>query len=247
MGVFKIRIAGETVEVRSLFESTRDYCAPYLTEEEPEFFVSVTKEDLVRRQELAFAEAKREGLRPRVFPDPFLERETLQAEVARQLLQRSVLLLHGSAVAVDGVGYLFCAPCRTGKSTHTRLWRELLGDRAVMINDDKPFVRLEPEGVLICGSPWSGKHGLHSNIAVPLGGICILERGPKNALSPAGAEEVLEVLLRHGAAPEEPGEQICYEQLMGQLAARVKLWKMRCTKEPEAARMAWEAMRRGMI
>ena len=110
MGVFKIRIAGETVEVRSLFESTRDYCSPYLTEEEPEFFVSVTKEDLVRRQELAFAEAKREGLRPRVFPDPFLERETLQAEVARQLLQRSVLLLHGSAVAVekgdDGVHFV---------------------------------------------------------------------------------------------------------------------------------------------
>ena len=247
MAVFRIRIAGETVEVRSLFESTRDYCASYLTEEEPDFFVAVTKEDLVRRQELAFEEAKREGLRPRVFPDPFLERETVQAEVARLLLRRSVLLVHGSAVAADGMGYLFCAPCRTGKSTHTRLWRELLGDRAVMINDDKPFLRLEPERVWICGSPWSGKHGLHSNIAVPLGGICILERGRENVISPAGAEEVLEVLLRHGAAPEEPGERACYEQLMGQLAARVKLWKMRCTKEPEAARMAWEAMHRGTI
>lgn len=247
MAVFRIRIAGEIIEVRSLFESTRDYCAPYLTEEEPDFFVEVTKEDLVRRQELAYAEAKREGLRPRVFPDPFLERETVQAEVARQLLQRNVLLVHGSAVAADGVGYLFCAPCRTGKSTHTRLWRELLGDRAVMINDDKPFLRLEPERILICGSPWSGKHGLHSNIAVPLGGICILERGRENSIFRAGTEDVLPVLLHHGAGPEEEAAQVHYEGLMGQLAARVKLWKMCCTKEPEAARMAWEAMRRDTI
>ena len=32
-----------------------------------------------------------------------------------------VYLPPGSTVAVDGQAYLFTAPCRTGKSTHTRL------------------------------------------------------------------------------------------------------------------------------
>jgi serine kinase of HPr protein (carbohydrate metabolism regulator) len=51
-------------------------------------------------------------------------------------------LFHGSAIAVDGVGYLFTAKSGTGKSTHARLWRELLGARAVMVNDDKPLLRV---------------------------------------------------------------------------------------------------------
>ena len=41
-----------------------------------------------------------------------------------------IYLPPGSTVAVDGQAYLFTAPCHTGKSTHTRLWRELFGDRA---------------------------------------------------------------------------------------------------------------------
>ena len=202
MAVFSMEIAGRAVEVRSLFESTRDYCAPYLTEQVSAHVVEVTREDLAHRQELAFQEAKEEGLRPRVFTDPFLERETILAKTAEALLPEKRLLMHGSAVAVDGVGYLFTAPCRTGKSTHTRLWCELFGSRAVMINDDKPFLRLDGEQVLLCGSPWSGKHGLQTNITVPLGGICVLERGSDNAIEKITAENVLALLLHQGGAPE---------------------------------------------
>ena len=54
----------------------------------------------------------------------------IQEKIAGQLLERDTLLLHGSTVAVDGQAYLFTAPCHTGKSTHTRLWRKLFGDRA---------------------------------------------------------------------------------------------------------------------
>ena len=242
MAVFRMEIAGQTVQVRSLFESTRDYCAPYLTDWAAEHFVEVTREDLAHRQELAFEEARQEGLRPRVFTDPFLERETVQAKVSASLLDRRVLLMHGSAVAVDGVGYLFTAPCRTGKSTHTRLWCSCFGDRAVMINDDKPFLRLDGDRVLICGSPWSGKHGLQTNITVPLGGICVLERGSENRISRVQPEEVLPLLHHQGGAPEEEGLSGLYEDLVRELSGRVALWKMCCTKDPEAARVAYEAM-----
>ncbi len=58
-------------------------------------------------------------------------------KLAESLLEYGVLLFHGSSVAVDGFGYIFAAQSGTGKSTHARLWRELLGERAVMVNDDK--------------------------------------------------------------------------------------------------------------
>ena len=57
----------------------------------------------------------------------------------KELLKYQGVMLHASAVAVDGYAYLFSAPCRMGKSTHTKNWQELLGkENAVIINDDKP-------------------------------------------------------------------------------------------------------------
>ena len=153
MAQFLMEIAGLTGQVESLFESTRDYCRKYLAEGEPDFTVAVSREDLAFEQEALRQEALEEGIRVRVFTDPFLERTAIQRKFAEYLFDRDVLMTHGSTVAVDGNAFLFTAKCGTGKSTHTRLWRQVFGDRAVMVNDDKPFLKLTETGVLACGSP----------------------------------------------------------------------------------------------
>ena len=244
MAEFSIKIAGHTARVCSLFESTPQYFRAYLTEETPAFFFTVTAEDLQNEQERLRQEALREGMRTRVFPDPFLERSVIQQKFAQALLPMDILLLHGSTVAADGRAYLFTAKCGTGKSTHTRLWRELLGNRAVMVNDDKPFLRFTPNGVLACGSPWSGKHGLDTNITVPLGGICILERGQENSIRPMDVKEALPFLLTQCDPPEDAAQLPLYHRLMEDLAARVPLWHMYCTKELHAAQIAFNAMQK---
>ena len=53
-----------------------------------------------------------------------------------QLVDFSGLMLHSSAVIMDGRAYLFSAPSGTGKSTHTQLWLDVFGDRATILNDD---------------------------------------------------------------------------------------------------------------
>ena len=116
-----MEVAGLAAFVQPMFFSTREYCRAYLTQREPEFFVEITAEDLIRQQEALDQEADEEGLRRRKFTDPFLERTVIQEKIAGQLLERDTVLLHGSTVAVDGQAYLFTAPCGTGKSTHTRL------------------------------------------------------------------------------------------------------------------------------
>ena len=244
MAEFSIKIAGHTARVCSLFESTPQYFRAYLTEETPEFFFTVTTEDLTSEQERLRQEALQEGMRTRVFPDPFLERSVIQQKFAQALLPKDILLLHGSTVAADGKAYLFTAKCGTGKSTHTRLWRELLGTRAVMVNDDKPFLCITPDGVLACGSPWSGKHGLDTNITVPLGGICILERGPENNIRPISAPEALPFLLTQCDPPEDAAQLPLYHKLMEDLAVRVPLWHMHCTKDLQAAQIAFDAMQK---
>ena len=232
-----MEVAGMATHVQPMFCSTREYCRSYLTEREPEFFVEVTVEDLIRQQAALDWEADEEGLRRRKFTDPFLERTVIQEKIARKLLERNTLLLHGSTVALDGQAYLFTAPCGTGKSTHTRLWRELFGERAVMVNDDKVFLQLRSDGVWAYGSPWMGKHGIGTNISVPLKGICFLQRGTENQIQKADIQKWQPELIHQCFLPEKR-----YLSLISQLAQRVSLWEMFCTKDSQAAAVACEAM-----
>ena len=232
--MFHIKIAGHTARVQPLFASTRDYCARYLTEEAPELTITVTPQDLEAQQQALRAEALQEGLRPRVFTDPFLERTVIQEKLAARLLDYDTILFHGSAIAVDGAGYLFTADCGTGKSTHARLWRQLLGDRAVMVNDDKPFLQLTDGGILLHGSPWSGKHGLDTNVTVPLRGICILERGKEDRIERITPSQALPMLQKQ-ACHALPGH-------IHRLSATVPLYHMTCTPTPTAAATAYAAM-----
>ena len=242
MSQFLISIAGQTAQVSSLFDSTRDYCRKYLTEENADFSVRVTREDLAFEQEALRQEALAEGIKVRTFTDPFLERTAIQRKFAEFLFDRNVLMTHGSTVAVDGKAYLFTAKCGTGKSTHTRLWRQVFGDRAVMINDDKPFLKILETHVLACGSPWSGKHGLDSNLTVPLQGICILDRGKENRIERIPPEEALPMLLHQSYCPLDPEKYTRFETLVKHLAERTHLWHMYCNMDSAAAEISHRAM-----
>ena len=242
MALFKMKIAGSVGEITSLFESTRDYCKDYLTEEPADFSCTVTEAHLAFEQAFLRREAEEEGFKPRVFTAPFLERAAIQRAFGEFLFEKDVLLLHGSLIAADGEGYFFAAKSGTGKSTHTRYWQQLLGQRASVINDDKPFFTVTPAGVIAHGAPWSGKHGLHRNLSVPLKAICLLERGEENRIFPAKEAELLPILLSQGGKPLEPDKESRYRTLTEQLLEKTSLWHLQCRKELTAAEVAFSAM-----
>ena len=242
MDSFKLKISGLIAQVHPLFETTAAYCRNYLCDEMADCFFTVTEADLAFEQHMLDMEAREEGMKLRKFTGPFLERAAIQRKMAEELLKRDTFLLHGSTVAVDGEAYLFTAACGTGKSTHTRLWREVFGERAVMVNDDKPFLHLTGDAVIAHGSPWSGKHGLDSNISVPLKGICILKRGPENRIRRIAAEEAAPMLHHQSYVSAEPAAQERVQRFVEELMRCVPLWEMECTKDAEAARVGFEAM-----
>lgn len=244
MGRFHMKIAGCTAQVTTTFGSTMEYFRSYLTEEPAAFSIAPTAEDREFEQCASIAEAMELGIRPRTYTGPHLERAAIQRAFAEFLFDRDILLFHGSAVALDGEGFVFTAGCGTGKSTHTRLWQEVFGSRAVIINDDKPFLTLGKDAISVSGSPWSGKHGLDSNITVPLGGICVLTRGPENRIRPISAPEALPMLLSQTYRPLDHGKTARWEELVRGIAGMVPLWHMECTRDPDAARISQAAMSR---
>lgn len=161
----------------------------------------------------------------------------------RQLPKHNALIIHSSAVMMDGYAYLFSAPCGTGKSTHTSLWQEAFGaDRAQILNDDKPALRFEDGRWYAYGTPWSGKTSLNINQRVPVGGICILSRGETNEIVPYGGiratTELLEQTTRYGK------EEYCGKllELMDSLITNVPVWKLKCNPTTEAALVSHKAM-----
>lgn len=242
MNKFVIRIADLAIEVNATHTTTGTRCLSYLTDDTPGLSVSVCTEDLLLEQQIAAREAKLEGREPIVWPDAYLELTAVQRKIAEELFAYDTIVFHGSCVAVDGAAYLFTAKSGTGKSTHTRLWREVFGDRAVMVNDDKPFLKIGESSVTVYGSPWMGKHGLGCNMSAPLKAICILERGEENSITRIDPGRAVAMLLQQSSRPRNPGTMPKYLELMDRLAKNVVFYRLRCNMDPEAARVAFAAM-----
>ncbi len=238
MATFTIKIAGVPVELETQILPQENLFSRYLCEEEPAFRIVSSPEE-IRRMKRAM------GYVPQ--SDAAYEYITLLMLLAKELLSRDILLIHGSAVAVDGEAYIFSALGGTGKSTHVSLWRKVLpelGHEVKMINDDKPLLRFEGDTVYACGSPWSGKHFLDSNIEVPLRGLCFLERGKENRIEHLPPLDVMPRLLLHAYRPlKEPDLIRKAIYLYDRLANRVPAYVLKCNMEPEAAVIAFEGMR----
>lgn len=239
-GIFLM--AGHTFSICSLYEEVLDMCREYASQGAPEFTIQTTEEDILNEGRQSDEARRNEGLPPQIFSDSYLETLAVCRKLASRLLQENILLFHGSAVAVDGRCYIFTARSGTGKSTHASLWRKILGERAVMVNDDKPLIHIRDGKAMVYGTPWNGKHHLSSNIAVPLCGIAVLHRGEKNSIRTADVKEALPTLIKQAYLPKQNGAMIPFLELVGQLAQSTPLYSLQCNMEDNAARTAYEGM-----
>lgn len=161
----------------------------------------------------------------------------------RQLLKFDGMMLHASAVVMDGYAYLFSAPCGTGKSTHTSLWRKVFGDdRAKILNDDKPALRLIDGKWYACGTPWSGKTDQNINMMVPVAGICFLRRGEKNTIEPFSGKEAIHAVMEQTARSASPQFCMMLLGLLDRLLQDVPVWQMHCNMELDAPQVSYAAM-----
>ena len=238
------RFADVVVSVDSLYPDVHELCRKYRCEGKADIVARTSQTDIdLERLRSEAGDADTDPVH--VSSDGYLETLAVYRKIAEAMPARGIMLIHGSCVAVDGAAYLFCAPSGTGKSTHVRLWRELLGERAVMVNDDKPLVRVSGEGAVAYGTPWDGKHRLSSDIAVPLKAVCLLERGEENRVERVSAAEAYPMLLRHVYRPLDSAALAQTLGLLDRLVASVDLWRLHCNMDIEAARVSFSAMSGG--
>ena len=206
-----LKLAGLTVRIDARYPYLPLLCRDYTVPEgEPELTICATEEDLLR-----------EGAAlPQASPG-YLESVAVYRKLCDALALRGVVLLHAAVLVTDGRAYAFTAKSGTGKSTHLKLWMDMLGDRAFVLNGDKPLMLLGEDGqVWIYGSPWCGKEGWNRNTSAPLGALCLPQ-----LLRPSTPEGVLRTL-----------------SLADECLRRVPLFLLGCNISPEAAALSYAAM-----
>lgn len=237
----KIRLADMNIKILTDSEYLFHMCAKYIGEfNEPDFIVEINQSDIDYEERLFHDRNHPAGqYKPH---SGILESLAVYRKIAEEMIERDTLLFHGSAIAVDGICYLFCADSGTGKSTHTRLWRNYFKDRAVMVNDDKPLIRIKENGVMVYGTPWSGKHKLDTNINVPLKAVCFLERGKENKICKITKGEVLSELLRYSYRTSDPVHLQKSLSLLVKMNEQVSFYRLACNMDPSACLVSYEGM-----
>lgn len=233
----RYKIADIVFSAKLIYAYTARVCASYeYSGDEPDAFSTVmTKEDIAAEKALA----------PE-FPEPYLESLALFRKLCDYALSNvDGIIFHSSAIMVDGEAYLFTAPSGTGKSTHARLWREMLGDRAVMINDDKPIIRYIDGEFYVYGTPWNGKHHLDTNDRAKIKAICKIYQAKENQIAVADTQDMLITVLNQTIRPSNLEQMDKLLGLIDKMLQKVKLYTLGCNISREAAELSYKTMSEG--
>ena len=234
------RIAEKNIEIDSMYEDVHRMCEAYLTCNAPEIFVKTGCDEIEFERKKSTRNDELNGISAVDYRDSYLETLAVYRQIAERMPDYNTLLFHGSCVSVDGEAYLFAAESGTGKSTHTRLWRQYLGDRAVMVNDDKPLIRIEKGSAIVYGTPWNGKHRLGNNISVPLRAICLLERGAENSIERISKKEALPFIIKQTYRPASTSALAKTLGLIDNL--NPDFYRLKCNMDISAAELSYGVM-----
>ena len=230
-----IELAGIPIRVLRASEQLCVFLDAYRSGRTPELEIALSNELISEEM------ARSDGL----FGADQVEGLALLRAVSEVLPFHGACLVHGSAIAVDGRGYILMAPSGTGKSTQAGLWRKGLGKshEVFMVNDDKPFVRIVDGQTRVYGSPWDGKEHLSTNTSVPLESMAVLERADEPGVSELKHDFLLGELLESVYRPQDPKALRATIALLLELASRVRIQRYGATMETESALTGFEGMR----
>ena len=230
MVTFKIKIVGKVFEINAFNETTKRYCRHFLSEEKADYVITMTEEDLKNE-----ASNSANG---QVYVNE--EISALYRKIANLFVNDSVVVFHGSSFMVNERGFIVTARSGVGKSTHVNLLKELLTDRLVYINDDKPLLEVKDK-VTVFSNPWNGKERRGSNTSAPLKAIMFLGRSEKpNFRKITDKPEIYVKLLSQTYLPKEKAAREKALKLVDLLLKKVNFYEINVNQDIESAKMTYE-------
>ena len=158
-------------------------------------------------------------------------------------LPHGAVAFHSSVIRYRGKGVLFLGESGTGKSTHTRLWREHI-PAAELPNDDSPIIRATEREAIVFGSPWSGKTPCYRNESCQITAVVRLSQAPHNHIRRLRPIEAIGALLPSAppafARDERLSDDTC--GLLSRLIAQVPVYHLECLPDAAAAQLSCDTV-----
>lgn len=220
------------VEFKDAFGGVKRLCAEYETEKASDFKLSVADEDIAYERSIAQGS----------FSDSYLETVAFYRKLGEQLPVLGAFVLHSALLDVDGVGVAFAAHSGTGKTTHMRLWKKLLGDRVTVVNGDKPIIRRNDDGFFGYGTPWDGKEHYSCNMKTPVKHICFIERSASNSCEVMPQSQAVNLIFNQVYMPHTSQAVSAALQLVSSFLEECSLWRIKCNMDIDAAQTAYNTI-----
>lgn len=231
-------IAGLKVNIVNPHGRTEKQAVPYLAADQSENqHIDITIDITDERIKEAMAE------HPELRQDDW-EYMLTGSDFYTELINFDGILLHSSCIVVDDMAYAFSADSGTGKSTHTQLWLDYFGDRAYMLNDDKPAIRIIGSKVYACGTPFSGKYDYSTPKVVELAGICFLERSTENWIKQADTAKAVFNIFSQTVRKLNRDKMDNLFNVIEEIFAKVPLYELGCNISQDAMLTSYNAMKR---
>ena len=158
-------------------------------------------------------------------------------------VQRLTAAVHSSVIVCHDEAVMFLGESGTGKSTHTRLWRENIAG-ATLLNDDSPFVGIRDGRAVAYGSPWSGKTPCYKNECYPIRAIVRLSQAPHNQMRKLRSLQAIGALLP-SLPPAFAFDEKLEDAVMNVLSAvvsKVPVYHLECLPNAEAAQLSHDTI-----
>lgn len=170
---------------------------------------------------------------------PRLVRFALWIAYGLVTMPHRTVAVHTSVIQYKGRTVLFLGESGTGKSTHTRLWRENI-EGAVLLNDDSPILRIIDGKPWMFGSPWSGKTPCYKQESYPLAACVRLSQAPYNKIQRLNIAQAY-AALHPSCPPDFAYDDTLYDHIsetIGEVLANVPLYHLACLPDRDAAELS---------
>lgn len=155
-------------------------------------------------------------------------------------LDYSRLLLHAVAVVVDGDAYLFFAPPSGGKTTMANYWKELLGERLIILADDSPVLGIERQEVYLWNTCWSKNTDEVFSEKYKIKGIGFIRKNQASGATLIHSEQAIKEII--AGYPNGMFDKNKVQTILDSAIRNIRCLECYCDGTVESAKLIMETM-----
>ncbi len=222
---FNVCIAGVNIGIRTKNLEIYQYLSDFVTEKESDEKIEVFEEELVKIHDS--------------YPDfsrIMCEKAALKYKIDKLLANYNTFSIHASSLGFRGEGYVFTALSGVGKSTFSRSWCNCFKDEVVMINDDRPYLKVTEDRVYAYSYPQSGEYGIYNNVSFPVRVIGKIIRDKENYVKELSRDAFFPFIVQQSFTMDDINTTKTILSLIKKCIKNVTLLEIHCNENVDSAK-----------